>query len=76
MSCSGMTDEAFPWRTYSTVHNHSTTFISQLMRPGVLSFSAYQLILEVLVCGENRPNIFLGNTRTEPELLLLVHQQN
>jgi hypothetical protein len=56
--------------------NHSTTFISQLMRPGVLSFSAYQLILEVLVCDENRPNIFLGDTRTEPKLLLLVHQQN
>jgi len=35
----------------------------------MLSFSAYQLILEFLVRDENCPNIFLSDTPTEPNLL-------
>jgi hypothetical protein len=45
------------------IHNHTTTFTSQLMRPGMLSFSANQLILEVLVYDENCPNIFVSDPR-------------
>lgn len=46
----------------------------QLMRPGMQSFSAYQLIL-VLVFDEMCPNIFLYDTcGTEPKIL--VHKHN